>query len=237
MKPDDEYNHAQPSHDDGQVSSSAIIDAQAEGRAPVRSFGLMIGAALWLVLAVAGSFYLVQHAQSPGPEGTPPALWPGASRAPHDPRLPTLVMFVHPQCPCSRASIGELEVLMTHCQDRLSAQVWFLQPEGMTEDWAKTDLWRTAEAIPGVTARLDGGGIEARRFHAETSGQTVLYDRDGTLLFHGGITMARGHFGDNPGSSAVLALVAHELSGTASTPVFGCALADTECLRRSACQQ
>ena len=235
MKPDDEHNPAQPSNDDGQISSPAIIDAQAER--PARSLGLVVGAALWLVAALAGSFYLMQHAQSPGPEGTPPELWPTASRASHHPRLPTLVMFVHPRCPCSRASIGELEVLMAHCQDRLSAQVWFLLPEGMREDWAKTDLWRNAEAIPGVTAHLDGGGIEARRFHAETSGQTVLYDRGGTLLFHGGITIARGHSGDNPGRSAVLALVGHELSGLASTSVFGCALADTECQRRSACQQ
>ena len=38
-----------------------------------------------------------------------------------------------------------------------------------------------------------------QRFGAETSGQTLLYDRDGRLLFSGGTTGSRGHDGDNAG--------------------------------------
>jgi len=56
-------------------------------------------------------------------------------------------MFAQPWCPCTRASIGELAVLMTHCQNWINARVIFYQRMGTGEDWPHTDLWRTAEAI------------------------------------------------------------------------------------------
>lgn len=126
---------------------------------------------------------------------------------------------------------------MAQCQGRVSAHVWFLKPAEMAESWVKTDLWRTAEAIPGVIAHMDKDGNEARCFSARTSGQTLLYDSAGALLFQGGITLSRGHAGDNPGRTAITAMLMHGLSGPARTPVFGCALADTECQREgNACQ-
>jgi len=61
-------------------------------------------------------------------------------------------------------------------------------------------------------------------FRIETSGDLVLYDADGRLLFHGGITSARGHSGDNLGRSAIQALLWKEPAQTASTSSFGCPL-------------
>ena len=49
----------------------------------------------------------------------------------------------------------------------------------------------------------DDDGAEARRFGAETSGQTLLYDARGALAFSGGITGARGHAGDNAGRASL----------------------------------
>jgi hypothetical protein len=77
--------------------------------------------------------------------------------------------------------------------------------------------------------RWDDAGREARRFNADTSGQTALYGRDGTLLFQGGITISRGHSGDNPGRSALEALLENRLSNPNRTLVFGCALFAAEC--------
>lgn len=113
---------------------------------------------------------------------------------------------------------------MARCQGQLTAHVWFIQPQGFDEDWAKTDLWYTAAAVPGVQVHLDHQEKVARLFHAMTSGQALLYHEGGTLLFQGGITPARGHAGDNPGSAAIAALVKHRTHNFASTPVFGCAL-------------
>ena len=114
---------------------------------------------------------------------------------------------------------------MAHSQGKLCSHVLFLQPAGQRPDWVETDLWRSAEAIPGVKVHADWNGAEARRFHAGTSGQTVLYDA-GRLLFAGGITAGRGHSGDNPGRDAVMALLAAPTGTGARTPVYGCGLSD-----------
>jgi hypothetical protein len=133
-------------------------------------------------------------------------------------------MFLHPQCPCSRATVEELALLMAHCHGRLAAHVFVLKPQEMTTDWSHTDLWRSAERIPGVSVHLDDNGREAQLFGAQTSGDTELFDHTGRLLFHGGITAARGHSGDNAGRDAVEAYVLGQPVTLTSAPVFGCAL-------------
>src|SRR5207247_5281938 len=103
----------------------------------------------------------------------------------------------------------------------------FYQPTGFEEDWAKTDLWRRAGAIPGVSRIIDLNGREAQRFGGVTSGQTSLYDEQGRLLFHGGITRSRGDAGDNPGRSAIVSWVNKRAAEISMTPVFGCLMFDT----------
>ncbi|HYE66176.1 MAG TPA: hypothetical protein VD966_11365, partial [Pyrinomonadaceae bacterium] len=160
----------------------------------------------------------------PGLAARPPARWPADSRIQRAPGRAILVMLAHPHCPCTRASIGELASLMAHCEGRLTAYVLFLKPTGSSVDWERTDLWHSAEKIPGVNVLLDEGGHEARRFHAATSGQTVLYDTAGRLLFSGGITGSRGHSGDNAGRSAIVSLLNTGAAQREETFVFGCPL-------------
>jgi hypothetical protein len=180
--------------------------------------------AVWLGIVLAGTFLMVAYANTPGEAGSPPASWPGSSSLARNPREATLAMFIHPHCPCSRASIGELAVLMAHCQGRVGAHVFFVKPAGMTTEWTRTDIWVEASRIPGVTVHSDDEGREARRFGAETSGTTELFGADGRLLFQGGITAARGHAGDNDGRDAVQALLLNEPALQTNTPVFGCPL-------------
>lgn len=78
--------------------------------------------------------------------------------------------------------------------------------------------------LGGRTGAAVEGGSEAARFHAQTSGYIPLYDRDGRLMFQGGITMSRGHSGDNPGRSALEGLSSEHISNRGKTPVFGCSL-------------
>jgi hypothetical protein len=68
----------------------------------------------------------------------------------------------------------------------------------------------------------DIDGREARHFQAFTSGQTLLYSSEGELLFSGGITIARGHEGDNSGRLAIESLLANSAAEVRQTPVFGC---------------
>ena len=189
---------------------------------------LAAAGALWALSVAAGSGLLIRYERAPGAQATPARQWPAGVGFEPDSRRFTLVMLAHPRCPCTRASLRELAKLMAREPGRLTAEVLFFRPEGASETWAHTNLWRAAAEIPGVQVRSDEGGQLARNaFHAATSGQTLLYDAEGRLLFRGGITAARGHEGDNTGESAIRALLAGQggtqtVAGTA--PVFGCSL-------------
>jgi hypothetical protein len=141
-----------------------------------------------------------------------------------DQKHDTLIMFAHPQCPCSRASIEELNRLLARSHGNVAAQVWFFKPAGFPADWTRSDLWRSAAAIPGVTVHDDPDGAQARLFGAETSGYVLLYDPRGQLRFKGGITGSRGHAGDNDGEDAIVSLLAGQQVNLKQTPVYGCSL-------------
>ena len=181
-------------------------------------------ASIWLAAVSAGVGALWAYDYTPGGDAGVPSHWPSQSEITPDAKQPTLIMFAHPKCPCTRASLGELMVLMTHCQHRVNARVVFFRPKRSGADWLNTDLWRSAEAIPGVSVQADEDGDEAARFHVTTSGHVVLYDVRGKLLFSGGITSSRGHSGDNAGRADVMQLLHHELPAATEAPVFGCSL-------------
>jgi hypothetical protein len=179
---------------------------------------------VWLIGILSGTQILFDYENRPAHFHQSPEIWPKAASIPRTPGKPVLVLFAHPQCPCTRATVGELALLMARLKDDLTAHVIFIRPSEMPENWEQTDLWRTAASIPGVSVMSDPGGVEATRFHAQVSGQTMLYNADGRLLFSGGITASRGHSGDNAGRSAIVALVSKGKSGRTTTPVFGCYL-------------
>ena len=187
---------------------------------------VVIAAAIWVALAVGGLAELAVYSAAAGTPASAPRRFPSDSTIAPDPNEPTLVMLAHPHCPCSRASIAELARLLASAERPIRTYVLFLHPDGVDEDWVESDLWRSAAAIPGVTVVSDTNGAEAARFGAVTSGQTLLYDADGTLVFNGGITPARGHEGDSAGRAAILAVVANpSVARDVETPVFGCELA------------
>lgn len=115
---------------------------------------------------------------------------------------------------------------MAHALGEVTAYVLFVKPAGAGPDWDDTDLRRSAAAIPGVTVLTDENGIEANRFGAQTSGHTLVFDRDGQLIFSGGITASRGHIGTNAGETAVRAFLQEQTVDRSHTPVFGCSLAN-----------
>ena len=89
-------------------------------------------------------------------------------------------------------------------------------------------LWEQAGRIPHATLLSDLGSVEADRFGSATSGETMLFDAEGKLLFHGGITIARGHEGDSPGVARIVALLTTGQAPLDTAPVFGCPLHDPE---------
>jgi hypothetical protein len=185
--------------------------------------------ALWFLAAGAGIAMIANYQYVPGTAGPAPEVWPAGTHIARYRDRATLLMFVHPRCPCTRASLEELNRLLAKCSGRAVVDVLFFRPRGLPEDWARTDSWRTAASIPGVSAREDPDGAIARKFGAETSGYVLLYDAAGRLVFRGGITDGRGHTGDNAGATAVTALLLDRPAGTASARVYGCPLLGRSC--------
>jgi len=194
---------------------------------PARSFSACFGWRFWR----AGVAALIHYDYTPGSAGLTPATWPAASHISRAAGQATLVVVAHPKCPCTRATLQELAALMAERRGAVTARVLFFKPAGAPDDWAHTDSWRTAAAIPGVTVSCDEAGAEAQRFGGETSGDTFLYDATGRLTFHGGITAARGMAGENAGHTALADLLAGQRTPQSRTPVFGCPVTalDTTC--------
>jgi len=178
----------------------------------------------WLAAVATGMGILIRYSAISGDVGMPPPTWPAETSIPRPAGRPLLVLMAHPRCPCTRATMEELARLMRRLSGRIETRVVFYAPAGAAEEWWKSDIWTSAAAIPGVTAILDTDAVEARRFHVETSGHALLYDASGRLLFSGGITVARGHAGDNAGADWVEALMRGDPSIGKTTPVFGCRL-------------
>jgi hypothetical protein len=107
---------------------------------------------------------------------------------------------------------------------QLQATVLFALPDGAGDDWLRSDTVLRARQLSGVEVRIDRASYEARQFGSATSGQVLLYDRAGRLLFSGGITGSRGHEGDNLGRARVTALIRGAAPDRPVSPVFGCAL-------------
>jgi hypothetical protein len=206
------------------MSNSAPTNLVADERPARRPVWLWAAAALWLAGAVSGLWVLWIYDNTPGMAATTPARWPADTSIARSLEQPTLVLLAHPQCSCTRASLGELAEVLGRARSAPKTYVVFLKPSSFGDDWEKTDLWRTASALPNVTLVRDDDGHEARHFGAVTSGQTLLYDAEGELLFSGGITGARGHAGDNAGRAALLALLDRKEPSRTSTSVFGCSL-------------
>lgn len=198
---------------------------------PARSQRIRLWAAVAWVLAIAFGLTTLNRFQMTPGKAAAANNWPNHLPLTLAQDRLTLIMFVHPACSCSDASMEELSRVTTVCKDRVAAYVVFVKPIGQTNQWAQSSLWKSAGSIPGVHLILDDGGIIAARFDAQTSGQVDLFDPLGRLLFTGGITGSRGHAGDNAGASAVVALVDQPPQNSNPTPpvqsnVYGCSISD-----------
>jgi hypothetical protein len=179
------------------------------------SWGLVVGSGIVLIEV---------HGSRPGDVGTPSVRWPEESLIRRVGGQPTLLIFLHPHCPCSRASLAELAHIMSRCAGRVSAHALLLLPARLPKRWGESAIEQDLAELPDVVTWQDREGSEARRFGVATSGHVLLYDAQGRLTFTGGITSARGHRGDNYGRDAVLAQIMGQKGDRPGSPVFGCEL-------------
>ncbi len=165
----------------------------------------MVGA--WLVGVAIAAVVVFDHATTPGADGPTPARWPDASRIARAATAPTLLVFVTPGCPCTRATFTELGAAIDQMRPRPAVVVVVEHGDASYRPPIE------------VTAIVSDDGTEMARFGARTSGHVALYDAGGALAFTGGVTGERGHIGDNVSRRALVA-------AASPTPhrVYGCAL-------------
>ncbi len=191
----------------------------------------VVVALLWIGIVVAGFRTLMKYEGQPGAAASPPSQWLASVPFELDPALPTLVLFAHPRCPCTRATLGELDRILAAADGRLRTHVVFYTDPALGSDWHHSELWDQATGMDGVLVHEDPHGELAQRFGALTSGQVFLYAPGGALVFQGGITGGRGRAGDSIGSRDVLALIQDPTAEPpAACDVFGCALTSTNTL-------
>lgn len=171
---------------------------------------------IWAVAVVSGFGILAVYANRPGTAAVAPKTFRVAGK-------PKLMVFLHPECPCSRSTLEELDrVLASVDKDRVDASAYVYAPHEMGVKWAEGALYRRAKSIPGLRVELDWDGRFANSLDVWTSGQTMLYAANGHLAFSGGITASRGHEGDNSGATALIQFLRTGATSIHSTPVFGC---------------
>ena len=206
-------------------------------RALTIALGLFSSAA-----TVAGFAALMAFDESPGTAAGAPVQWPANTRLASRPGRPLLLVFIHPLCSCTGATVAELATLWNLPEGVRMPETVFVAVEpsdasdGGHGDYpvsSRASWFGKVSALPGTKVVRDAGGVEARRFHAGTSGYVLLYGSNGALLFQGGVTGSRGHEGDNLGLSQLrTALSAGDLAPVnarvRTSPVFGCSLASTE---------
>jgi hypothetical protein len=195
-----------------------------ENRSIVRPALVSALVLVWILVIAAGTRTLMRYESAPGAAGRIARHWPTKSHVLRGQGKYTLVMLVHPNCPCTRASLAELEILNAKLHGKLTACVLFTKPAAIESEIRSSVLWVRASRIPGVSLQFDAGGSEAAQFGGLVSGQTIVYDPQGDLVFSGGITAARGQQGDNNGVDSVVLAVTGKLKDPAQTPVFGCSL-------------
>ena len=81
----------------------------------------------------------------------------------------SLTMYVHPHCPCARAAVAELDVILQQSHVPVTAEIVFILPPDVPAGWERGELWDAVAVLPNVGRSTDPSGVEARRAGATTS--------------------------------------------------------------------
>lgn len=181
------------------------------------------GDLLWLGSVMIALSIIFLYGAEAGRQAEAPPTWPGKLERGSE---FTLALFAHPRCPCTKASLRQLEKFLEKPNSKLKVYVIFVKPPNTEPDFHESELWRLSKNLP-VTTLFDESGQLSESFGAYTSGQALLYDGQGKLSFSGGLTAWRGHEGDSIGLEALECSVAQRAS-VDSTEVYGCPLLSQE---------
>lgn len=175
-------------------------------------------AVLWVGLVSLAVAHFWRIDATPGMPASPPR----SVNPPVD--SSTVLLFLHPQCPCSRATLSELSRVAARVTRPVKYHVYFVVANPGDRGWQHSPLYAQAARLPDAAIEADALGVQAQRYGVHTSGQLIVYGADGALAFSGGITPSRGHEGDNAGKDRLLGVLNATSSRMPEAPVYGCRL-------------
>ena len=178
--------------------------------------------AVWLVTILLGGFAQIRYSLASKATGSATDRWPATTQIGKKDDSKQLMIFLHPKCACSIASIAELSKIQNRCTELIPVKAVFYCPKGEHQSWVSGELWEAAEAIDGCDCLVDLGAMEFKRFGVETSGHALLFDEQDRRIYSGGVTSSRGHVGDNLGASTLVKLIQGSEVLVDELPVFGC---------------
>ncbi|BBM82387.1 hypothetical protein [Candidatus Uabimicrobium amorphum] len=191
---------------------------------------------LWLGAIIASFYFFGVYENTPGKLGIVPKKLLRTPQLGISKKKPTLLVFLHPRCPCSHATIGALEIIISRTANPCEVVVVFYAPKDEKKHWYQTRLFQKAQKISlllqhkkskiQLRTYVDREAQQSKKFGATISGTVLLYDAADALRFHGGITLSRGHFdsGDNFGVEAIVNILNKKSNKITQTPVFGCSI-------------
>lgn len=178
---------------------------------------------LWTIAVMIGVALWWRYESHPGERGIAPRKWPASSRIARNANGATLLVFLHPNCPCSKATVHSLQNVLATLPGTPPQIIFVIRPAA-SDDWRARSLIAQAADTSGARFFYDDDESEIRRFATRVSGHVLLYDKRGSLAFDGGVTAQRGQEGPNLSEDRLRAL----LNGPGGTPiqtvVFGCPL-------------
>lgn len=172
----------------------------------------------WLLICVGSIYGFQEYKNQAGLIGSDFSDSEGVIKGPFH-----ILMFIHPKCPCSVASLNALELIIRSCHSQPSAEVIVVGADESQIASNAFALVAKARAIPDAIVRSELLN-EAKLYGARTSGHLVVLNADKQELFRGGITPARGHEGQSVGMECVKSLLTGYAPAERTRPVYGCPL-------------
>ena len=185
---------------------------------------------VWICLLAAGLVALAAYASRPGEAATPAGRLPSKVIEAIDAVEPstheatwTLVLAVHPKCPCTPATLDELEHLLPKLAEPIRLVALVRTPADDPSAWLDTPLVAKLERLNAVIV-TDPNAELAAMIGATTSGHAALFDAKAESRFNGGLTPTRGHTGPNTGVASIQSIVNRTALVATESVVYGCPL-------------
>ena len=185
---------------------------------------LLVAYAIWGGLLLIGHIVLFEYEMTAGPFVNLKRIFPTKSSILLTHGRPNIILFLHPCCPCSVASVDEFHQLMREGEKDAIGTVVFYMPHEQEAEWSHQPIVSSVKRIRNTSVLYDTDGSQAELFGAATSGHVFIFDGRGVLQFSGGITGSRGHTGDNHNFEMARATIIDRRPKFATAPVFGCSL-------------